>query len=225
MYTYALIKTPQDSLRLPPGLMGDLELVCQQGIAAIAEPGLSPSRIETVVKDDELLQRAYVHYGVVICELFRQTTLLPLKFYHCFSDRPALEHHLLTYQQNYLQQLNHLEGKGEYVLKLTPQLQNLSPLNQENKGKAYFLAKKQRYEQQQVYLEQQQAQEAEILAEILHLYPEAIAPKPQDSERKIFLLVAQDDQPLLYQRVRDWGDRYSHGQLTLSDAIPPYDFL
>jgi len=225
MYTYALIQTPETSLELPPGLVGDLELVGTPQLTAITEPRISPPKMEALVQDDQLLEQAYLHYGVVVCNLFAQTTILPLKFYHCFRDRPALEDHLSTHQDQYLKTLHTLEGKGEYILKAVPKPLDLPPVEKEQKGKAYFLAKKQRYQQQQEHQNQQEEQWDRLTEQVLALYPQAIIPEPQEDKRQLFWLADKNGRSLLENHLLTWQERYPDWDLTLSDPIPPYDFL
>ncbi|MDJ1168442.1 GvpL/GvpF family gas vesicle protein [Roseofilum sp. BLCC_M154] len=225
MYTYALIKTPETALELPPGLVGDLEMVATEKLAAITEPKLSPTKMEALVQDDGLLEQAYIHYGVVVCDLFAKTTILPLKFYHCFGDRRALEDHLTTHQERYLKTLNSLEGKGEYILKAFPKALELPPLDKEQKGKAYFMAKKQRYQQQQECQNQQEAQWEKLTDQILALYPAAIIPEPQDEKRQLFWLGEKDGRSDLEKKLITWQELCPDWELNLSDPIPPYDFL
>ncbi|MBP0013929.1 MAG: GvpL/GvpF family gas vesicle protein [Roseofilum sp. SBFL] len=225
MYTYALIKTPETPLELPPGLVGDLEVVTTGTLAAITEPQLSPTKMEALVQDDQLLEQAYIHYGVVVCDLFAKTTILPLKFYHCFRDRLALEEHLTTHQDQYLNTLNTLDGKGEYILKAFPKPLELPPLDKEQKGKAYFLAKKQRYQQQQEYQNQQNSQWQTLTEQVLALYPEAVIPEPQEDKWQLFWLAQKDRRSLLEEHLFTWQELCPDWDLNLSDPIPPYDFL
>jgi len=225
MYTYALIKTPPTALELPPGLVGDLELVGTSQLAAITEPRMSPTKMEALVQDDGLLEQAYIHYGVVVCDLFAKTTILPLKFYHCFRDRPALEEHLSTHQDQYLKRLHTLEGKGEYILKAFPKPLELPPLEKEQKGKAYFLAKKRRYQEQQEYQNRQEEQWDRLTEQVLALYPEAIIPESEDEKRELFWLGDKNGRSPLENHLLTWQALCPDWDLHLSDPIPPYDFL
>jgi hypothetical protein len=40
MYTYALLKTPEQPLSLPRGIIGELQLIDAAEISALVEPGL-----------------------------------------------------------------------------------------------------------------------------------------------------------------------------------------
>jgi hypothetical protein len=225
MYTYALIKTPPTPLELPAGLVGDLEVVATGQLAAITEPRLSPTKMEALVQDDGFLEQAYIHYGVVVCNLFAKATILPLKFYHCFGDRPALEDHLTTHQDRYLKTLNTLEGKGEYILKAFPKPLELPPLDKEQKGKAYFLAKKQRYQEQQEYQNQQEEQWERLTEQGLAGSPGAIIPEPQEDKRQLFWLGEKNGRSDLEKQLFYWQELCPDWDLNLSDPIPPYDFL
>lgn len=225
MYIYAFIKAPQTPLELPQGIAGKLQVLIVENLAAIVEPDLTLQKIEIILEEDRLLQRAYVSYGLVICEIFRQTTLLPLKFYHCFADSESLIQHLSEHQVTYLQQLERLEGKGEYILRLTPQPIPEPVIDYTAKGRDYFLAKKQRYQFQQDF-KTQQAQELDLLLEaITQVYPDTITSDCSSESPKIYLLVHQQAVDLLHQHQATWQKLAPRWNLTLGEAIPPYDFL
>ncbi|MDJ1184048.1 GvpL/GvpF family gas vesicle protein [Roseofilum casamattae] len=227
MYTYALIETPTTPLTLPVGLVGELELISIGEITAIAEPQISLQKMELLVQDDELLQQAYVRYGQAICDLFRQTTIVPLRFYHCFADRAALQQHLNIHKSSYRQMLKRLEGKGEYLLKFLPKDCLFPEAEKETlkKGKDYFLAKKKRYQMQQDYREQQQQDWQAIGDRILAEYPNAIVSNPSEDKREIYLLGDRDRESFLSQQLQIWKEECNTWHITLSEAIPPYDFL
>ena len=227
MYTYALIETPTVPLMLPVGLVGELELISAGEITAIAEPQISLQKMELLVQDDELLQQAYVRYGQVICDLFRQTTIVPFRFYHCFADRTALQQHLKIHQSFYEQMLKRLAGKGEYLLKFLPKDCLFPEIEQDTlkKGKDYFLAKKKRYQMQQDYREKQQRDWQAIGDRITAEYPDAIIANPSEDKREIYLLGDRDRESLLYQQLQVWQEACNTWNITLSEAIPPYDFL
>lgn len=216
MYTYAFIKTPEVTLELPQGIKGDLEIVKEKQIAAIVEPEVSIETIEAIIQDDELLKHAYIRHGLVVSETFRQTTILPLRFYHCFADRANLALHLATHQEEYLTQLTNLSGKGEYILKFIRQEPPVQTLATEAKGREYFLAKKQRYQIQQDW-KIQQARER-----VTQAYEDAVIAKGQE---QIYLLIDRNAADILYQQLQNWQKYCSSWKLRLSDAIPPYDFL
>ncbi len=222
MYTYAFIKTPEVTLELPQGIKGDLEIVKEKQIAAIVEPEVSIETIEAIIQDDELLKHAYIRHGLVVSETCRQTTILPLRFYHCFADRANLALHLATHQEEYLTQLTNLSGKGEYILKFIRQEPPVQTLATEAKGREYFLAKKQRYQIQQDWKIQQARERDSVIDRVSQAYGDAIVAEEQE---QIYLLINRHVEELLYQQLQNWQKYCPSWELRLSDAIPPYDFL
>lgn len=222
MYTYAFIKTPELPLELPQGIKGDLEIVTEKQIAAIVEPEVYIETIEAILLDDELLKHAYIRHGLVVSEAFRKTTILPLRFYHCFADRANLQKHLATHQEQYLTQLTDLSGKGEYILKFIPQEPPVPTIAAEGKGREYFLAKKQRYQIQQDWKIQQGRERDSLIERVTQTYRNAVIAEGQE---QIYLLINRHAEELLYQQLQNWQKYCPTWELRLSDAIPPYDFL
>ena len=222
MYTYAFIKTPEVTLELPQGIKGDLEIVTEKQLAAIVEPGVSIETIEAIIQDDELLRHAYIRHGLVVSEAFRKTTILPLRFYHCFADRANLTLHLTTHQEQYLAQLTNLSGKAEYILKFIPQEPPVPTVATEGKGREYFLAKKQRYQIQQNWKIQQGRERDSLIEKIAQAYGNAVIAEGQE---QIYLLINRHAEEGLYQQLQTWQKSCPTWELRLSDAIPPYDFL
>lgn len=225
MYTYAFIKTPEFPLELPSGIAGRLEIISEQKIAAVVEPGLSTKTIEALIQDDELLKHSYISYGLVIAEIFRQTTLLPLRFYHCFTDIAHLKSHLVTYKDTYLTQLTNLEGKGEYILKFIPKSPPQPPVSSSAKGREYFLAKKQRYQRQQDFKTQQLAEQKFIINQISQIYPEVIIADFQEGNTQIYILENLQSAENIHQDIQHIQNNCMTWKLQLGEAIPPYDFL
>ncbi len=225
MYTYAFIKTPNSPLELPPGIAGNLKIISLDHISAVVEPEVDLNLIETILQNDEQLQQAYLRYGVVICELFRQITLLPLKFYHCFKDQDSLEHHLKINQQYYLSQLERFHNQGEYILKLFPQQPPEPPLPQVSKGRDYFLAKKQHYQLQQDFKLQQAYELEQILKIIAQTYSPNLLTNLEKEVPQIYILASLHDKALLRQHFQTWQNYCQTWEMELGEAIPPYDFL
>lgn len=222
MYTYAFIKTPEVTLELPQGIKGDLEIIREKQLAALVEPGVSIETIEAIIQDDELLKHAYIRHGFVVSEAFRQTTILPLRFYHCFADRANLQKHLATHQEEYLTQLTDLSDKGEYILKFIPQEPKVPTVATEGKGREYFLAKKQRYQIQQDWKIQQGRERELVISRVTQAYRDAVI---AEGLEQIYLLINRHAEDILYQQLQKWRKSCPTWELRLSDAIPPYDFL
>lgn len=225
MYTYAFIKTPDIALELPNGIAGPLQIVSEQQIAAIVEPGISIKTIEAILQDDELLKHSYLSYGLVIAEIFRQTTLLPLRFYHCFADLASLKSHLSSHKDTYLTQLTNLEGKGEYILKFIPKPPPNPPVSSPAKGRDYFLAKKQRYQQQQDWKTEQFTEQKLVIDRISQTYPQAIIANSQEGNLQIYILEKLLCAENIRQDIQDMQSNCLTWELQLGDPIPPYDFL
>ncbi|MCZ8105736.1 MAG: GvpL/GvpF family gas vesicle protein, partial [Burkholderiales bacterium] len=114
LYTYAFLKTPIESLKLPVGMANPLLLITVGSLSAVVEPEVC---LDTLQNDDERLIQSVLCHDRVICELFRQTTILPLRFGTSFLEAENLLTHLCSHAQEYQEKIEELEGKGEYLLK------------------------------------------------------------------------------------------------------------
>jgi DNA-binding transcriptional regulator GbsR (MarR family) len=91
------------------------------------------------------------------------------------------------------------------------------------KGKQYFLAKKQQY---QARAEQQAAQQAQwhaVIEKAQSLYPVILGQAQEDLERIHLLAERAEEAPLLHQ-VQLWQEQCTQGSLKLDGALPPYHF-
>jgi hypothetical protein len=93
------------------------------------------------------------------------------------------------------------------------------------KGKQYFLAKKQQYQDQQALQEQQQSQLAQVFASISKTYPDYHITEVKESVEKLYLLVDRQQEMQLYQHLQEWQNQSSHWELMLGEALPPYHFV
>jgi hypothetical protein len=168
LYTYAFLPTPGASLcqfiQQTPGIQRPLQVFSPPGgrIAAAIEPLPDPAALQA---SDEVLLRSALRHDEVLCRLFAQTPLLPLRFGTCFLSAEKLGAHLLTQQAEYEQALAALGKRAEYCLKgrvHTPLLGDPPPAPS---GTAYLLARKQAYLQQRQAQEQQQ-QELAVLQQL-----------------------------------------------------------
>jgi Gas vesicle synthesis protein GvpL/GvpF len=227
MYTYAFFKTPEVELTLPPGIAGDVQVVGNAQISALVESALN---LELVQQDDTRLVQAVLTHDRIICDLFWQTPILPLRFGTWFVSLDSLLTHLATNQVTYLEKLTQFTGKAEYTLKIVPRELAETPTAAEFKGKAYFLAKKQLYEAQ-VAQQAQQATELEQLQFLIgQTYPQhcrhAASPDaPKTDVEKIYLLIDRRHEGELYDHLQQWQNRTPLWELILGEALPPYHFV
>lgn len=223
MYAYAFLRTPEEPLELPVGMGGDrLLLISTSGISALVEPGISVKAWEN---DDEKLIQAIVSHDRVLCELFTKTTVLPLRFGISFASEKSLLNYLESRGVEYLEKLRQLEGKAEYTIKFLPKTFEEPKTPAKGKGKEYFLAKKQRYQSQQNFLETQASQWEKIAAEIRELHPSAIVVNSEGEElRKVHLLLSLQEEALVAEQFLTWQEICSHWELQLGSPLPPYHF-
>ncbi|MDF5707267.1 MAG: GvpL/GvpF family gas vesicle protein [Nostoc sp. S4] len=222
IYAYALLVPIASPLVLPLGMERKIELIYSSGLAAIIEPEIS---LEAIQATDEHLLQAVLTHDRVIRELFQQTPLLPLRFGSGFTSVETLLNHLQKHQEQYLETLIHLAGKVEYTLKATPcdLLDESDTIDA--RGKAYLLAKKQRYQTQQAF-QAQQCEQWELLNQlILKTYTNVIRETRQPDVRQIHFLAQRNDSMLSTQQFSLWQIQCSHWQLALSEPLPPYHFL
>jgi hypothetical protein len=137
-YTYAFLETPATVLELPVGIGVSVLLISHAGVSALVEPEVS---LESLQNDDERLIQAVLSHDRVICELFRQTTILPLRFGTSFVSKESLLTYLEFHAEEYLEKLRQLNGKAEYILKFIPRTLDEPVITPEAGGRQYFLAK------------------------------------------------------------------------------------
>ncbi|NJO10312.1 MAG: gas vesicle protein [Leptolyngbyaceae cyanobacterium SL_1_1] len=163
LYAYALCRSLQQPVQLPAGIAGALAVIDNGTLSALVEPD---TFYEAIAADDTQLMAAVVIHDRVLCQVFESIALLPLRFGTRFASQAALLAHLETYGDRYLQQLQALEGKAEYLLKLMPAAIDLPEITPGLKGRDYFLAKKQRLQTQTNAQQQQQEELAQLWVEI-----------------------------------------------------------
>jgi len=222
IYTYALLQPIASPLVLPVGMERKTELVYSSGLAAIVEPEIS---LEALQATDERLLQAVLTHDRVIREVFEQTPLLPLRFGNGFTSQATLLNHLEKHQEEYQQTLTQLTDKVEYTLKATPSNLLDDSDTIDARGKAYLLAKKQRYQTQQAF-QAQQDQQWEVLNQlILKTYTNVICETQKPDVRQIHFLAQRNDSTVNTQQFSLWQVQCSHWQLALSEPLPPYHFL
>ncbi len=220
MYIYAFFHASTPPLNVLAGIAGEVQVVENGQLSALVEPDLE---IEVLQTDNSHLVQVVLTHDRMICELFRQTTILPLRFGTCFVSQESLLEHLGTHQNSYLAKLARLESKAEYRLKLTPcELPVSAPPGV--KGKQYFLAKKQQYQDQQAQQEQR-SQLAQVLASISKTYDDYHITEVKEGVEKLYLLVDRQQETQLYQQLQEWQNQSSHWELMLGEALPPGHFV
>jgi hypothetical protein len=207
---------------LPIGIGDRVQVIRHGGVSALVEPEVC---IESLENDDERLIKAVLSHDRVICELFRQTTVLPLRFGTTFVSTERLLTHLEAQSQNYLNTLHQLQGKAEYSLNFIPRTLEEPSLSPKVGGRQYFLAKKQRYKAQQDFQVTQETEWDNVVKIITQVYPSAIIAEPQEEKRRIYLLVNSANSPLLTEQFLAWQKACPRWKLQLGEALPPYHFI
>jgi hypothetical protein len=222
LYAYALCFTPPETLTLPTGIQGELAVITAGDLSAIAEFDVP---IETLQADDRQLMAAVLHHDQVICQLFSQISLLPLRFGTCFTDPAAAASHLIAKGDTYRQRLQQLQNHGEYLLKATPMPITLPETDPDLKGRAYFLAKKQRLQDQTAAQVAQQQQLQTLWQQLEQHFRQTQAGTPQDSTERFYLLAHSDQATTLEAHLATWQVQAPQWQLTLDGPLPPYHFV
>lgn len=221
LYSYAFLETPSLPLILPQGAASQVVLIKGTNLAAIVEPGISLESFQD--NDEKVIEMALCHDRVV-CELFQQITVLPVQFGICFNSQKNLLIHLESNTEKYRHQLKQINGKTEFTLKLIPViLEEVAPVKA--RGKDYFLAKKQQYQNQRNF-SIAQAQEKQYLIDLIttsNNYPVVV--KEKEQEVTIHILVNIEDKNLFLEQVLSWQRACPRWNLSLGDALPPYHFI
>lgn len=221
-YTYAFLDTPVSDLELPVGISDRVLLISSAGVSALVEPSVS---LESLQNDDERLIQAVLSHDRVINEVFRQTTVLPLRFGTSFASKEGLLTHLESHAEEYLGKLRQLNGKSEYILKFIPRTPDEPIIPTEAGGKQYFLAKKQRYKTQQDFHAAQTAEWENAVHLITQIHKSAVINQREGEAARIYLLVTRQDEPLLAEQFLAWQAACPRWELQLGEALPPYHFI
>ncbi len=201
----------------------EVELIGSENLAAVAEADIS---IEAIQETDEQLLEAVLTHDRVVREIFEQTSLLPLRFGNAFTTVENIINHLQEYEKKYLVNLAKLAEKVEYTMNFSP-ISN--PGNFEvgdARGKAYLLAKKQRFKQQQAFQIEQRQQWENICQSILQEYPESLCRSTTEGDvKQVHLLTDRQAKVLIIEQLVTWQANCSTWQITLSEPLPPYHFV
>lgn len=222
LYSYAFLNTPTAALNLPVGIAGDVFVITSGNISALVEAEVS---LSSLLYDDKRSIEAVLCHDRVICQIFRQTTILPLRFGTSFSSKAHLLLHLETHAREYLEKIRELDGKAEYILKFIPRKLEEPAIASEVGGRQYFLAKKQHYQTQQDFYILQAAEWQNAVHLIVEVYKSAIIIPCQGEEARIYLLVKRIEKALLEAHFFNWQRACPRWQLQLGEALPPYHFI
>jgi hypothetical protein len=222
MYTYAFLLNAKQPLELPEGIWGSLELISLAELAALVEPDLA---LDTLQSDRQLMQ-AVLSHDRVIQEVFQQTAVLPLRFGTCFISRQGLLDHLRAHQQKYLEKLIQLQDKAEYAIKLVPLSFPETTIASEIKGKEYFLAKRQLYQKQADWQQQQQQEWQSLNSLMSEHYPEAVrGGEANDGAERFYVLRSPQEAQDLQAQLSIWQRQLHYWEMSLGEALPPYHFV
>jgi hypothetical protein len=221
IYLYSICPRPSQPLVLPLGLAEPTQLIAVDDVAALVETGVDLSILQT---DEPRLLNAVLSHDRVICELFQHTPLLPLRFGTQIASLNHLKAHLSNQRADYIAKLNILAPKVEYQIKLIAQEVALPPLATGLTGRDYFLAKKQRLQDQTTAQAQQQLELAQVLDHIHNTYGDSIEAEAPAGEARIYVLVDRDD-TTLPQWAEEVRSQTSQWDLILSEPLPPYHFV
>ena len=229
IYTFAILLAPAPS-ELPLGITGKpiQYLQCDRLIAAI-EPDIDIDIEALKLLPEQSLMQVIIQHDRLICELFNQHTLLPLRFGTAFVSIEALETYLQTESERLLASLQRLDGYAEFLITgsaIAPKAEAATNL----KGKDYLLAKRSQYLQQEQWrsqLQQVVLEYRQVITDSLELYqPEFQHVETQGSEDvRVYALLPRSQVESLQDVLRSWQDQHSHWQIAWSDALPPYHFL
>ena len=160
----------------------------------------------------------------VICELFQQVTVLPLRFGTCFTSTNNLLNYLESHRQEYQDKLEKINGKIECTLKLIPRTME-EPAALERAGRDYFLAKKQRYQDQNNFSIAQATEKQNLIDSITKVNQLPLVIQEKEEEVNIYLLVNSQDKTLLLEQFLNWQKACPRWDLLLGDSLPPYHFI
>ena len=229
LYTYAILIAPVPD-NLPLGITGKpiQYLQCDRLIAVI-EPDVDIEALKLL--PEESLMQVIVHHDRLICELFYDRTLLPLRFGTAFVSIEALETYLQAESEKLLTSLQRLDGYAEFLITgsaIAPKSEVATKL----KGKDYLLSKRSQYLQQEQWRSQLQQEVLDYRQAITdYLNPEIYKPEFQHVETqgsedvRVYALLPRSQVDDLQAFLRSWQEQHSHWQIAWSQALPPYHFL
>jgi hypothetical protein len=229
IYTFAILLAPAPA-NLPLGIMGKpIQYLQSDLLIAAIDPDVDIEALKLL--PEQSLMQAIVHHDRLICELFNDRTLLPLRFGTAFVSISALETYLQEENEKLLASLQRLDGYAEFLITgsaIAPKSEVATNL----KGKDYLLAKRSQYLQQEQWRSQLQQEVLDYRQTLinnldLELYkPEFQHVETQGSEDvRVYVLLPRSQVEDLQDALRSWEDQYTHWQISWSQPLPPYHFL
>jgi hypothetical protein len=227
LYTFAIFLAPMPADR-PLGITGKpIEYWQSDRLIAAIEPDIDIEALKLL--PEQALMQVIVQHDRLICELFNQCTVLPLRFGTAFVSVSALETYLQTEGERLLARLERLDGYAEFLITgsaIAPKTDTGTQL----KGRDYLLAKRSQYLQQEQWrsqLQQEVLEYRQVITDSLELYqPEFEHVETQGSEDvRVYALLPRSQVESLQDGLRSWQEQHSHWQISWSGALPPYHFL
>lgn len=233
IYTYAILLAPAPS-DLPLGITGkQIQYLQCDRLIAVIESDIDVEALNHL--PEQALMQAIVQHDRLICELFAERSLLPLRFGTAFVSIDALETYLQEEQEKLLASLSRLDGYAEFLITgvaIAPKAEVEANL----KGKNYLLAKRSQYLQQEQWRLQLQTEVLDYRQTLINSLnseidiktykPEFQQVETQGSEDvRVYGLLPRSQVEMLEQVTRSWQEQNSHWQIIWSPALPPYHFL
>ena len=229
LYTFAILLEPVPEY-LPLGITGKpIQYLQCDRLVAVIEPDVDIEALK--VLSEQSLMQAIVQHDRLICELFADRPLLPLRFGTAFVSISALETYLQTESEKLETNLQKLAGYAEFLISgtaIAPKTETATNL----KGKNYLLAKREQYLQQEQWRSQLQQESLAYLQVLVEsLEPEIYKPEFQQVETqgsedvRVYALLPRSQFEQLQQVTRSWQQEHPHWQITWSQPLPPYHFL
>jgi len=222
VYIYGICQRPDADLTLPLGLERETQLVYVEELAAVVEYGID---LEALQANDQRLLNAVLSHDRVVCDVFNQVAILPIRFGTQLASTEAVKEYLSGEFPAYLQKLQALDQKCEYQIKLIPEGVTVPPTPEGLKGRDYFLAKKQRLQDQNAAQEQQQTELTDLVARAQALFPNTIGVTDDDGTARVYVLLQKDQALTLKDQTAQWQAETRFWNLSLSEALPPYHFV
>ncbi len=207
----------------PQGLITDFAQATDR-VVAIVQP--SPFPQGALPQEDTALLSYVVDHDRVLQVLFQQTPVLPLRFGTHFPDALALMDHLQQHQDQYHSHLVSLRNQAEFTLTCQP-VTVVAPSPPQAKGRDFFLAKKQRLQDESDRHDRQVNQLQALRRQLDILYPQSLWPETLSiaTALKVYLLASFKRQRHLEQQLLDWQKACPDWELGLTGPWLPYHFL
>ena len=224
MYVYAFLESSATALDLPEGLVGSIQVVAAETLAAVVETAIQPDMLQE--GDDRFQLQAILSHDRVLRDVFQQADVLPVPFGTFLVSQEALVNHLTMHQANYLEKLHQVKGKAEYTIKAEPIAFAMDePEDKPARGKEYFLAKKRKFQQQEDHRQQQNAQIDQLVDAIAQAGYPMVHSDPKDGIERIHLLCDRTAADALVDQFTTWQNDSTKWTLLLGEALPPYHFV